>query len=360
MSANSNPPQDVIEQTFGPLITGTWIQQLLLGFILAQMIDYYRMHFDDDSKFNRAIVSLLLLFNLVLGGTDFHVLYRASVQHYGVYEFFDLQEWTMWLEPGFTALVGFIAQIFFLMRCWRITQSPIVVIVLSLRRSRSCGSPPILLTLYTHILVVLFSFGSGLAVSGSFVAFKRFSTLGEFKIPITLWLISTSVADLAIAAVLSFFLLRSRTSFKKTDTVIFRLIQLTMETSALTALVAMLNLVLFLPLQDTAYHLLPQFSISRVYTITVMSTLLTRTSLRRVLDSTDHASFATALRDQATEGPIGVIRVGVTTTTMLTDDAHRDRERDRDRVKDSHDIELADVERDGSAHVQWDQKQRVL
>ncbi|KAF8902307.1 hypothetical protein CPB85DRAFT_1564660 [Mucidula mucida] len=224
MSANSNPPQDVIELTFGPLIAGTWIQQLLLGFILAQMVDYYRMQFDDDSKFNRAIVSLLLFFNVLLGGTDFHVLYRASVQHYGVYEFFDLQEWTMWLEPGFTAIVGFIAQVFFLMRCWRITQSRIVVIVLS--------------------LLVLFSFGSGLAVSGSFVAFKRFSTLGQFKIPITLWLISTSIADLAIAAILVFFLLRSRTSFKKTDAVISRLIQLSMETSALTALVALLNLVL--------------------------------------------------------------------------------------------------------------------
>ncbi len=136
MSANSNPPQDVIELTFGPLIAGTWIQQLLLGFILAQMVDYYRMQFDDDSKFNRAIVSLLLFFNVLLGGTDLyvqssfffflplrnklsvysHVLYRASVQHYGVYEFFDLQEWTMWLEPGFTAIVGFIAQVFFLMR----------------------------------------------------------------------------------------------------------------------------------------------------------------------------------------------------------------------------------------------------
>ncbi len=101
--------------------------------------------------------------------------------------------------------------------------------------------------------------------------------------------------------------------------------------------------------------LLPQFSISRVYTITVMSTLLTRTSLRRVLDSTEHASFATALREQTTDGPIGRIRVGVT-TTMLTDDAHHE----HDRVKDSHDIELANIERDGSAHVQWDQKQRVL
>lgn len=65
-----NPPQDVIEKTFGPLISGTWIQQLLLGFILAQMMDYYRLQFETDSIFNRTIVTLLLVFNILLGGVD--------------------------------------------------------------------------------------------------------------------------------------------------------------------------------------------------------------------------------------------------------------------------------------------------
>ncbi len=84
MSANSNPPQDVIELTFGPLIAGTWIQQLLLGFILAQMVDYYRMQFDDDSKFNRVIVSLLLFFNVLLGGTDLYV--QSSFSFFPLFE----------------------------------------------------------------------------------------------------------------------------------------------------------------------------------------------------------------------------------------------------------------------------------
>ncbi len=50
------------------------------------------------------------------------------------------------------------------------------------------------------------------------------------------------------------------------------------------------------------YSLLPQFSMSRVYTLTVMVTLLSRTSLRAILDSTGHASFATTIRD-ATRNP---------------------------------------------------------
>ncbi|KAE9398275.1 hypothetical protein BT96DRAFT_859329 [Gymnopus androsaceus JB14] len=270
MASAANPPQEVIATTFGPLVSGIWMQQLLLGFILAQMVDYYRYHFQTDSIFNKTVVTLLLVLNLLLGGTDFHVLYRASVLFYGQYEFFNLQEWTMWLEPGWTAIVGFLAQLFFLVRCQRIVQSKFITAILT--------------------LLVLFSVGAGLAVSGSFVKDKTFSSLSEFKTPIILWLVSTSVADVSIASVLITHLLRSRTHFQKTNTVITRMVITSMETSAMTGIVATLNLVLFLPLQQTAYHLLPQFSMSRVYTITVMVTLLARTENRNIMNDKTWAS----------------------------------------------------------------------
>lgn len=260
------------------------MQQLLLGYILAQMIDYYRRYYKTDGGFNKFVVTSLLVLNIFVGGTDFHVLYRCTVLHYGDYEFFDLQDWTMSTEPGWTAVIGLISQLFFLNRCQNIVRSKIVTGVL--------------------FLLVLFSLGSGLAVSGSFIVNKRFSLLGKFTTPIILWLTSTASADIAIAVALAWELVRSRTGFRKTDAIITRLVTLSMETSTTTALVALLNLVLYLPLQDTAYHLLPQFSMCRVYTITVLATLLGRDKQRRILESAEHASFPTA------------IRVGVTTTTQ--------------------------------------------
>jgi hypothetical protein len=65
-----NPPQDVITLTFGPLVSGIWMQQLILGFILAQMVDYYRFQFATDDRLNKIIVTTLLVLNLLLGGTD--------------------------------------------------------------------------------------------------------------------------------------------------------------------------------------------------------------------------------------------------------------------------------------------------
>ena len=48
---------------------------------------------------------------------------------------------------------------------------------------------------------------------------------------------------------------------------------------------------------STPYSLLPQFSMSRVYTLTVMVTLLARDDLRKSLLEGTHASLATTIRD---------------------------------------------------------------
>ncbi|KAJ6625070.1 hypothetical protein B0H10DRAFT_653326 [Mycena sp. CBHHK59/15] len=206
---------------------------------------------------------------------DFHIIYRTAVVHYGQYDYFDLQTWTMWAEPGVTAVAGFFAQVFFVERCWRIMDRMWSV-----------------LALFT--LLLLLSLGSGLAVSISFFKVMLFSKLAKIPIPIYFWLISTAFTDATIAAILILGLRRSMSSTpcKRTGNVCSRLILLTMETSAITALVAILNLIFYAAMKETAWHLLPQFSICRVYTLAVLVTLLARDDLRAALDSQTSPSFA--------------------------------------------------------------------
>ncbi|KAJ6565469.1 hypothetical protein DFH09DRAFT_1081633 [Mycena vulgaris] len=281
----SNPPQSVIESTVGPLFLGFAAQQLFLGIIFIQASRYFTRFRYQDSKFyvspmatcRRYLVGVLLVLNILEGAMDIHVLYRTMVLHYGDYQYFDLQTWTMWSEPGITAFVGFLAQLFFMERCVKVTKrSPYVIVSLA--------------------LLLLLSLGSGVAVSVSFFNVKLFSQLAKIPIPISCWLISTAVTDLTIAGILSIALIRSSSTFVRTETVIFKLIRLSMETSFATAVTAVLNLVLYFAKMTTAYHLLPQFSICRIYTITVLVTLLERDSLRHELDGSssyfqDYSSF---------------------------------------------------------------------
>ncbi|KAJ7698812.1 hypothetical protein B0H14DRAFT_3528745 [Mycena olivaceomarginata] len=62
------------------------------------------------------------------------------------------------------------------------------------------------------------------------------------------------------------------------------LICLSIQTSFCTAACAAINLIVYLTLPGTLYHLLLQFSMCRVYTIMVLFTLLQRDGLRKKLD----------------------------------------------------------------------------
>ncbi|KAJ7608415.1 hypothetical protein FB45DRAFT_946658 [Roridomyces roridus] len=306
MSSNctSNPTQAVINETFGALVAGLMVQQFFLGIIALQFGLYYRRFVGRDPRLYLYLVGALFVLNVFEAVTDFHVLYRTTVVHFGDYDFFDLQTWTMWAEPGLTALVGCVAQIFFMERCWKLTKKSCTVFILL-------------------SFLVLLSLGSGLAVSVSFFRVKLFSQLAKIPIPITFWLSSTAVTDMTIAAILSVALWRSKTAFKKTETVINRLVILTVETSLVTALIALLNLVLYFARISTAYHLYPQFSICRIYTITVLTTLLARDEIRVDLDGRTYwSSGGLGIGTGAQEGEIGMgMGVKVKVNTVIEHDS---------------------------------------
>ncbi|KAJ7608419.1 hypothetical protein FB45DRAFT_1067506 [Roridomyces roridus] len=250
------PDPSTINETFGTLAAGIMVQPLLFGVVFALTGTYYWHFVGRDSKFYLGLVGVLLFLNVVEVAMDFHVVYRTVVVHFGDYHDFDLQTWTMWAEPGVTALVGCVAQVFFMERCWKLTDKSFSVFI-------------------ALALLILLSLGSGLAVSVSFFQVKLFK-LAQIPIPISFWLCSTAATDLAIATILCVKLWQSKTTFKRAAAVINKIMVFTIETSAVTAFITVLNLLLYSMHMNDAYHVYPQFSICRVYTITVLATLIAR------------------------------------------------------------------------------------
>ncbi|KAG6837612.1 hypothetical protein H0H93_006133 [Arthromyces matolae] len=76
-------------------------------------------------------------------------------------------------------------------------------------------------------------------------------------------------------------LARSRTGFHNTDTIIKRLIRATLQTGLLTGVFSMLALVTFLRSPRTMLYGMFGILIGRIYTSTLMDTLLVRHTLRR-------------------------------------------------------------------------------
>lgn len=342
------PPALVIEQTFGPFVTGIMLQQLLMGVIVVQVYDYYRV-FTKDSPFYKSLVGVLFSVTVLQCIMDFKILYRDTVQYYGNFDKFDEPDWSLWWEIAVTAIIGAISQLFFLERCWSATKSYIVVGI--------CGAG------------ILTALASGIASTVKFEMVRRLSRVPEIPIPISIFLIGTAVVDLGIASVLIWNITRVKSRFRKTETIIGRIIRLTFQTSALTATIAVLNVILYLALPGEAYHLLPQLVMGKIYVISVMVTLSARTGMREILEqnggttyqgtrrgdqatSSDQAAsklqFSTANRALPTQNAsstnLGGIQISTTTYIRDDNDIVVDIDHDSTRkVRTNSDIELGPV-----------------
>ncbi|KAG8916767.1 hypothetical protein FRC01_002881 [Tulasnella sp. 417] len=341
------PPLEIIEATFGPFVTGIMMQQLLMGVVVVQVYDYYRV-FTKDSTFYKSLVALMLAVTILQASMDFATLYRCTVTFYGNFDKFDDTDWSLWWEIAVTALIGSIAQSFFLERCWSATKSYIVL---------ALGAAGILTSL-----------GAGIASTIKFQMIKRLSLVPNIPEPILVFLIGTAVVDLYIAVVLVWSITRVKSRFRKTETLIARIIRLTFQTSALTATIAVLNVVLVLS-RSSRRSLPSSPTDDHGYVISVMVTLSARTGMREIMEqnagttyqatrpdnqatSSDRAgsklNYGTAGRvlptQSATASNLGGIQIS--TTTYIRDDNDNAVDVDHDstrKVRTNSDIELGPV-----------------
>lgn len=248
----------------GPMVAGMMIEQFLLGTICYHTTTYFRYHFNSDTFFCKSIVVCLVAFTASLGILDFITLYRRLVSDYGECEKFDTQDWTAWMEPSLTACIAFVAHIFYIFRCWAVIRSPVVCISLGVVA---------LSALISGITSTIFCFSIG-----------RVSKLEEVIIPAIIWFASSGICDLGIASVLVLYFWRRESVLRSTNTVITRLRRTSVETGLLTAVCALVNLILFASMPEKGYGMLVHYPMSHVYTLSVLYTLLGRQDLRHILD----------------------------------------------------------------------------
>ncbi|KAF7987082.1 hypothetical protein HWV62_247 [Athelia sp. TMB] len=91
-------------------------------------------------------------------------------------------------------------------------------------------------------LVVHWGVGTAIAV-GMIPEFERFV---EFEVIVIIWLVAAAATDLCITFALCYHLHKHKTGFPATDDLVNRVIRLTMQTGALTATFAIIDLILFL------------------------------------------------------------------------------------------------------------------
>ncbi|KAJ6483055.1 hypothetical protein DFH09DRAFT_1292065 [Mycena vulgaris] len=252
MSAPPDPTFDV-HLLYGPLLVGVLFNMILYGVLVAQQLTYLQ-----TSHKNPRWISILVwgVFFVETANTalDIGMIYEPLILHYGA---LPINLPTVFItQPICVMLVGFPIQLFFIWRIWNLTGQNVIPFVI-----------------FVFSLVAL---GGGLWTTVRIPSFAEFRRIPLLHTSATVWLIGSAGTDLCIAFSLAIALKRMKTGFAATDTVVDKIIRMTVQTGMLTALFSILDVVSFLTIASTTVNFMWNIPISKLYSNCLMSTLNAR------------------------------------------------------------------------------------
>ncbi|KAH9933207.1 uncharacterized protein BXZ73DRAFT_101169 [Epithele typhae] len=244
----------VAAATYGPIFVGVVFNILLYGIMITQTYLYFNTY-KKDRIWMKAFVGLLFLCDTLNCAFDISFLYIPLVNNFGDPNALATASWVFATDPVMTAIIGSLVQLFFAWRVKVLTHSTLAVVVIA-----ACA-----------VCQFLGGLGTSIAV-GMIPEFVQFQ---KFEVIVIIWLAFSAVADCLITVALVWHLRSHKTGFATTDDLVNRIIRLTVQTGLITALCALIDLILFLA-SPTGLHLTFNLPLSKLYTNSLMSSLNSR------------------------------------------------------------------------------------
>ncbi|KAJ7610621.1 hypothetical protein DFH06DRAFT_1374281 [Mycena polygramma] len=235
----------------GPIFFGTQFSWGLLGLLSLQVYFFY-IFFPKESFGTKALVYTLFSLDLIQTGFATHFAYEVLVGRWGDPAVFVSFPWTSCTIAVMAGLVSAIVQIFFAWRINTLKGNVLLVRIIS----------------YFIVLAALMQSLSAI-VNGIRFQLQPASGAGtqqQLEIGVKIWLIGSFVCDILIAATMITILsqIRASTPWKATDSLITKLIYHTIETGAITAITAGIELGLFLAYPSTTLDIAPAFLLGKL------------------------------------------------------------------------------------------------
>ncbi|KAJ6594661.1 hypothetical protein B0H19DRAFT_1247318 [Mycena capillaripes] len=240
---------------FGPLLIGVVLNMMLYGVMATQMITYYQ-HYTNDSAWIRYLMLYLFLVETAEVIIELGIIYEPLIIQYGKEAAIAISPRML---PGDSVLIAIVSAPIQLFTAWRIS-----VVTGSL----------ILPGIISALSII--SFGFGITVSAVVSMNPEYQNFGKFKTEIILWLVLSAVCDIVIAVGMTHALYIRKTGFSRVDGQVNRIIRLTVETGALTAVTALADVTLFLVFPHTNLNFALDFPLSNLYTCSMLAMLNSR------------------------------------------------------------------------------------
>ncbi|RDB28699.1 hypothetical protein Hypma_015900 [Hypsizygus marmoreus] len=267
------------DKVVGVVLLGLFFNTYLYGLVTYQFMVYANTKFNDP-LWIKIVVATLFVTDTIHSAVAVYAGWEMCVTNYNNPASLAFVSWTIPFTAVATSVAAILTQFFLGHR------------VLILTKSKALAG---LIGIFS-VLGFVFGVYAGI-LSGILHEVAKFGPLKPFVI---CWLGFQTTADLFITFILSFVLSRSRTGFRKTDTIINRLIRGAIQTGLFASVFALADLFSFVLHGDTNLYAMFAYPIGRIYTNTLLDTLNARIELKN-LNATidvDSESNANAFRMQ--------------------------------------------------------------
>ncbi|KIY68237.1 hypothetical protein CYLTODRAFT_443505 [Cylindrobasidium torrendii FP15055 ss-10] len=250
----------VAHSTLGALLIGYMLATPLYGITMLQAYQYYH-RFDRDSTLLRSLIAIVVLFETLTQVFSSHVVYDFLVVQAGG-PALSRFPWTLTFPVILNASLGSITQLFF---AWR-------VYIMSSKK------------LYLLVIVggmSLAQLGFSFVVSIQGLEYPNLADVPASSSWLTTLCFGlTAATDILVSSLLCYFLYVRKSGLIVTDSVVNKLIVLTINNGLLTSVVALIAFIACLTIPSTMVPTASCFILGKAYANTILSSLNSRTRAR--------------------------------------------------------------------------------
>ncbi|KAI6155754.1 hypothetical protein BKA82DRAFT_4082463 [Pisolithus tinctorius] len=253
------------DQILGPLLIGILFNTYLYGIVTYQFASYYRADFNDRFAV-KCVVAFLLVLDTVHSIALIYMVWAYMVTNYTNPTALQYFAWPYPFTPIGTALAALVTQIFLGDRIYRLTHNKVIYGIV--------------------ITMALPAFGLGMACGIEAWFIHVLADMPRINGLATAWIVMQVIVDTFLTVTLSIILARAKTGLPTTDGVLRRLIRGAIQTGVFAIIFSLGDLITFLLLPNANFYGMFGIPVGRIYSNTLLDTLLVREKLKKELSST--------------------------------------------------------------------------
>ncbi|KAK2464937.1 hypothetical protein APHAL10511_003013 [Amanita phalloides] len=290
-----------LDNTMGAMLVGVLVSAVLHGITLVQTYYYFSLYSKDPWYLKALVVTLVVLDAAHLTFIS-HMIYHYLITHYYDHSALQRVVWSIVMEALCTGINGGLVQTFYAVRAWKLGNKNWVILAILM-------------------MLVIGQVGCGLAWVVIAINTETYEQLLLYN-PLTISINAISTAaDVLIAGTLTILLHRARTGFRRSDTMINRLILFVVNTGVLTSLCALASLISLIVSPKTLIYAAFYYCLGRLYTNSLIATLNARKGVVQAMDERNDKFYtfqtmtgSTAYKSTATPTPTNNISIRIDTT----------------------------------------------